>query len=129
LDPVETEAFVPELPPAEAIAMAQARGAVCVAAHPTRAAMGFDEEILTLPLDAIEVRSVNLQPHEQRLAEMLAVQSGRAVIAASDAHRLADVGRYVTEFDDPIQSMSDLQKAFRRGRFRPASMEKRTAAP
>jgi predicted metal-dependent phosphoesterase TrpH len=80
--------------------------------------MGFDERIATLPLDAIEVRSVNLLEHEQRLALQLAGNLGFGAVAGSDAHQLHDVGRYATEFDDPIQSMSDLQEAVRHGRFR-----------
>ncbi len=119
LRPAEANGFVSGWPPSQAIRMARERGAVCIAAHPTRAGMGFDEAILSLPLDAIEVQSVNLRPHEQRLAMTLAAQVGKPAIAASDAHQLHDVGRYVTEFDDPIRSMADLQEALRRGRFRP----------
>jgi hypothetical protein len=80
--------------------------------------MGFDERIATLPLDAIEVRSVNLLEHEQRLALHLAGNLGLRCVAGSDAHQLQDVGIYATEFEDPIQSMADLQDALRRGRFR-----------
>lgn len=121
LDATQIDEIPPGLAPAEAVAMAQDRGAVSIAAHPTRAGLGFDEEILTLPVDAIETRSVNLRPHEQRLAANLAVQAGKPAIAASDAHRLSDVGRYGTDFLDPIRSMADLQQAIRRGRFHPAN--------
>jgi len=106
------------LPAEEAIRIAHEMGGICVAAHPTRAGMGFDERIATLPLDAIEVRSVNLLEHEQRLALQLAGNLGLRAVAGSDAHQIHDVGRYATLFDDPIQSMSDLQEAIRNGRFR-----------
>ena len=106
------------LPPEEAVRVVHEMGGVCIAAHPTRAGMGFDERIATLPLDAIEVRSVNLLEHEQRLALHLAGNLGLRCVAGSDAHQLQDVGIYATEFQDPIQSMADLQDALRRGRFR-----------
>ena len=93
---------------------------MCIAAHPTRAGLGFDERIYTLPLHALEVSSVNLKEHEQRLAASLANALKKPMMASSDAHHLQDVGRYATEFDDPIQSMTDLRQAIAQGRFRPA---------
>ncbi len=112
--------FQPGRSPESVIGMVHERGGVCIAAHPTRAGMGFDEGILALKLDAIEVRSKNLQEHEQRLAIQLAADSGLPPVTSSDAHNLADVGRYATEFDDPIRSMTDLLAAIRSRRFRPA---------
>ena len=117
LAPEDAEDFAPGMDPGEAIALAQKRGAVCIAAHPTRGAMGFDEEGLLLPFDAIEVQSVNLMLHEQRLAGMVASRLRKPPVAASDAHRLPDVGRYATMFRGPIRSMPDLQAALKRGRF------------
>ena len=120
LMPAQAQGFIPGMSPQEAVERAHDLGAVCVAAHPTRAGLGFDESILDIPFDGIEVRSVNLKKHEQRLAAQLAESTGLRPIAASDAHELKDVGRYAIEFSDPIQSMSDLQEALRSGRFRPA---------
>jgi hypothetical protein len=62
---------------------------------------------------------MNMQEHEQRLAATLAAAINVRPVAASDAHDLDHVGRYVTEFDDPIQTIADLHESFRRGRFRP----------
>jgi hypothetical protein len=121
LAPGDVDRFLPGTPPGEAIAMAHERGGVCIAAHPTRAGMGFDEEILMLPLDVFETQSVNLKPHEQRMAAMLAVKAGKPGMAASDAHHLAQVGMYATDFCDPIRTMADLKEALRRGRFQPVS--------
>lgn len=112
--------FVPGRPPEDALEWAKTLGAVCIAAHPTRAGLGFDERIFSLPLDAIEVGSVNLKDHEQRLAMNLSKTSKLAPVTCSDAHRLEDVGKYATEFPDPIRTMADLQNALKRGRFRPA---------
>ena len=115
----QAAAFPPGLTPAEAVERAHESGAVCIAAHPTRAGMEFDECILTLPFDAIEIQSSNLRDHEHRLAARLAQNTGLRPVATSDAHQLKNVGCYATEFDDPIQSMPDLLKSLRCGRFRP----------
>ena len=116
----EADRFQPGLHPGEAIRRAHDLGGVCVAAHPTRAAMGFDEKIRTLPLDAIEVRSMNLNAYEQRLAIQLSTDLNLRPVAASDAHQINNVGCHATEFDYSIHSMENLQESLRRGKFRPA---------
>ena len=122
LEPEQAADFEPGGAPEVILAQAQAMGAACVAAHPTRAAIPFDERIFDMPFDALEVRSVNLASHEQRLAQKLADDLGRRAIVSSDAHCLDDVGAYMTEFLLPIQSMADLQNSLRRGTFRPYSI-------
>ena len=120
LEPSEADTMKPGMPPEEAVAYAHRLGGVCIAAHPTRAGMGYDDRIGQLGLDAIETASVNLQEHEQRLAAQLAITTSLRPVNASDAHRLVDVGRYGTEFADPIHTIKDLRDAIQRGRFRPA---------
>lgn len=105
--------------PEDTVVRVHRLGGICIAAHPTRAGMGFDERILSMPVDAIEVQSINMKEHEQRLAAHLAQNTRLRPVAASDAHQLGDVGRYATEFDAPIQSMRDLQEALVHGTFRP----------
>ena len=114
--------FVPGWPPERAAELAQRYGGVCVAAHPTRDRMSFDQRIATLPLAAFEVASVNLQPHEQRLARKLAESLQKPMVACSDAHDLAAVGQYATLFSDLILGMRDLQAALQRGRFEVARL-------
>ena len=118
LEPGHVALFEPGRPPREALKRATDLGGCCIAAHPTRASLGFDEDILTLPFAAIEVASMNMKPHEQRLAAKIAEATGAGTVAASDAHHVADVGRYATEFLEPIHSMRELQDCLRRGRFR-----------
>jgi len=113
----EAAAFPPGLAPEEAVRRVHERGGACVAAHPTRAGMGFDGRILTLPLEGIEVCSVNLTEHERRQAVQLAGDAGFRPVAASDAHQLADVGRYTTDFTAPIRCMDDLVDCLKTGRF------------
>jgi len=119
LQPEQVREFVPGGQPEAVLAKAQRMGAACIAAHPTRAAIPFDERIMDMPFDALEVKSVNLAAHEQRLAQKLAEDLGRAMTTSSDAHRLEDVGRYATEFQEPIHGIADLQNSLRRGTFRP----------
>jgi len=113
----QVSTFEPFMDPGEALAAFQAHGAACVAAHPTRAGMGFDTRIRDLAFDAIEVQSVNMLPHEQSLALNLAQSLGLRPMAASDAHRLADVGAYRIELEVPVQTMAHLQEALRHGKF------------
>lgn len=128
LTPEQAGHFVPGRPPEEAIERARDFGAACIAAHPTRAGLGFDERISGLALDGLEVESVNLKPHEQRLARTLAEAIGRPMTGSSDAHRLDDVGRYATEFTDLIRSLPELVAALRAGRFQPVPSAQRGVA-
>lgn len=119
LDTEQCRSFVPrKLDPDEAVAQAQALGAACIAAHPTREGLGFDERIFDLPLAAMEVRSCNLNTNEQRLGMKLAAQLNLPATACSDAHRLDDVGRFYTEFTVSITTMADFKKALESQSFR-----------
>lgn len=110
--------FDPGWPPLKAVERANALGGVCVAAHPTREGLGFEADIVNLPVVALEAYSVNLQPHESRLALKIAEAMGLPATAASDAHELSAVGRYCTEFLDPVRNVQELHKALKSGRFR-----------
>lgn len=106
------------LEPEEIVEKIRSRGGACIAAHPTREGLSFDERITSLRLNAIEVKSVNMANHEQRLALRLAQAANLNPTAASDAHRLQDIGAYATDFEDPIITMKDLIDALQSGRFR-----------
>lgn len=121
LAPQHVPRFEPGGDPKRAVDRAHALGGVCIAAHPTRAGLGFDERIAHMRLDGIEIRSTNLASHEQRLARNLAEQLGIRPTASSDAHRIYDVGVHAMEFDAVIQSMADFCDAIRAGSFRPAN--------
>ena len=112
--------FTPGWSPEKAARLAQRYGAACVAAHPTRSGMSFDERIAALPLAALEIASVNLKPHEQRMARKLAENLKKPMVACSDAHDLRAVGQYATAFDGLVLGMKDLQAALLGGRFQPA---------
>ena len=118
LNQEQCEAFVPrKMAPDEAIALAHKWDAVCVAAHPTRDGLGYDDRIIDLPLAAMEVQSCNLNINEQRLGIKLASQFGLPRVASSDAHLMEDVGKYWTEFSVPVQTMDDFKNALKSGSF------------
>lgn len=120
LAPQHVAQFVPGGPPEDAVKRAHDLGGFCIGAHPTRAGMGFDERIFELGLDALEVRSCNMQEEEQRRAVSLAAKAELPAVTFSDAHRLDNVGQYCIELDAPVRNMADLHDVFRRGTFRPA---------
>lgn len=119
LEPEQVPLFTPGGDPEAALALALDLGAACIAAHPTRAAISFDDRILRMPFHAIEVGSFNMTPQEQRLARKLAEDLGLPATASSDAHAIGNVGGYATEFEAPVRSMRDLQNLLKDGRFRP----------
>lgn len=119
LPPEAARSLPPGRDPITALRHFQDMGAACIAAHPTRAAIPFDDRILDMPFQALEVQSTNLQSNEQRLAARLARNLRIPMVACSDAHRLEDVGAFATEFDDPIQGPADLLKSLKNGTFRP----------
>jgi predicted metal-dependent phosphoesterase TrpH len=117
LTPAQAQEFERGWDPEKAVRVAERFGGVCVAAHPTRAQLGFDERLFSLPLVGLEVCSTNLNHRERRLALDLSRAAKVAPLAASDAHNLYDVGRYATAFEEPVCSMWDLQEALTHGRF------------
>jgi len=125
LTPEHAGQFRPGWPPERAAEQVRELGGTCVAAHPTRAGLGFDERLESLPIAAMEVASINLKAHEQRLARNIAKTLKIPAIASSDAHDLRDVGRYATEFEDLVLNMPDLQQALSHGRFQVAEQPER----
>jgi len=121
LDAAQADRFPPGEDARFIVPAFQADGALCVAAHPTRAGLSFDETIVEMGFDALETRSVNLKPHEQRLAARLADDLGLPPLAASDAHCLENVGDYAVAVDAPIQTMADFLGAVRAGQCRPVT--------
>jgi predicted metal-dependent phosphoesterase TrpH len=119
LVPDQCAAFVPgKLTPDQAVDRARSLGAACVAAHPTRQGLGFDETIFTLPLQGMEVASCNLTDNEQRLAGKLAHDLSVPATASSDAHRIDDVGRYATLFTGGVRTIAEFSRALKCGQFR-----------
>ena len=110
-------AMQPGWSPAQVFERVTACEAAAVWAHPTRSPASYDGVMTSLPWCGIEVASANMQDNERRLAVRLAEAIKVPPVIASDAHQIRDLGRFATEFLEPIQSIKDLRDALRRGRF------------
>jgi predicted metal-dependent phosphoesterase TrpH len=121
LDHTWAQRYAPGREPDEMLRIFQEAGAVCIAAHPTRERIPFDDRILDMPFQGLEVESCNMAGHEQRLARKLAAGMNLPMTASSDAHRIEDLGAYATSFEGRIESMSDFVDCVRRGAFAPAA--------
>jgi predicted metal-dependent phosphoesterase TrpH len=97
-----------------------ARGGIVIAPHPFAGPLGIGDEVYSTKIDGLEVYNAR---HHGRSQVWLALQAmrqlGLAGVGASDAHRLEDVGRCCTEFDEPIATERDLIEAVLGRRCRP----------
>jgi len=121
----EFQNFRPGGDPEEMLKKALDLGAACVAAHPTRRAIPFDQRIYHMPFHAVEIKSCNLDESEQARGLQLSEYIKCPATASSDAHVIGDVGRYATEFPLPIRSMPEFVRAIKSGIFRPADTIRR----
>jgi predicted metal-dependent phosphoesterase TrpH len=91
-------------------------------AHPFR----FDKDsdhfafLAGMPMDGVEVASINTDRRGSRMAGELAEVGGFHRIASSDAHSVENVGRYYTVFEDSVCSESELVQALKARRSRPS---------
>lgn len=103
------------------------RNCAVVQAHPYRYDDGAEELAGLLPVHAIEVASVNVPREADRArARALASRLGLPMVAASDAHRLEDVGRYATRFARAPRGDGDLAEEIRAGRVEPVTWNPQT---
>ncbi len=72
--------------------------------------------------DALETLNGNRPDAENAFARKVAEALGKPQVGGSDAHLPAEVGRFATEFDHPIRSVTDLILAVRAGRCRPVDL-------
>lgn len=91
--------------------------AFCVAAHPTRAWNPFCKDLESLPIPAMEVRSVNMNVVEQEEALLWANRLGRIPIQASDAHQPHQVGKYWIEIDFIPKNKIEFIQGLKQKRF------------
>jgi predicted metal-dependent phosphoesterase TrpH len=108
----------------------QAAGGLVIAAHPMRGFKMFSVGQLQLTaeqasqrpvfqyVDAVEVRNGTLSEEENGLAAEVAERLGLPGTAGSDAHRLGDLGRWVTIFEHEVHDERELVRELRAGRFR-----------
>jgi predicted metal-dependent phosphoesterase TrpH len=69
-------------------------------------------------VDAVEVGNGKLAPDENEMARKVAEKLGLPGTGGSDAHRVDEIGTYVTVFEKEIQSEIELVQELHTGRFK-----------
>lgn len=111
-----------------------ALGGYTIAAHPFRGFLLFSFVDLALTperaaarpifqsVDAIEAYNCKVTERETRLAFETGAHLGLPCAAGSDAHTLADVGKYYTVFENSVSTEEELLRELRAGRYRPGDV-------
>ncbi len=115
----------------------QAGGAMVIA-HPYRGRYRrerdvspdrFQEAVDRAALDPVLAMTRAVETHngrgseaQNRFSQALRERLGAFGTGASDAHSVAEVGTFATEFDAPIRSLSDLIRELRAGRYHPTAL-------
>ena len=114
--------------------MAEAAGAVMIAAHPYRRQLPFElrhegdwthalERAVANPacshVTAIETQNGRGTDRENAFSAEVAARLNLPTVAASDAHERKDIGRCATEFERKITGLEDLIAELKAGRFKP----------
>lgn len=115
--------------------MAEAAGAVMIAAHPYRRQLPFElrhegdwthslERAANNPcykhVAAIEAQNGRGSNRENSFSAEVAARLDLPTTAASDAHEHKDIGRAATEFERKITNLEDLVTELKAARFKPA---------
>ena len=113
-----------------------AGGGYMIAAHPFRGfkTFGIGQLQMTVEqaskrkvlefVDAIEVGNGKMSPEENEMAGRVAKNLGLPGTGGSDAHRVDEIGSWVTEFENDIEDEDDLLRELHAGRFRAAPFSK-----
>ena len=106
-----------------------AAGGFMIAAHPFRGfkTFGIGQLQMTVEqasnrkvfdfVDALEIRNGKVSDQENDMAARVAARLGLPGTAGSDAHRLDEVGKWVTDFERQIENEQELIEELRAGRF------------
>jgi predicted metal-dependent phosphoesterase TrpH len=97
------------------------RGGLLIVAHPFRYRPEIRLDLDVWPPDALEAWSVNLRPGHAGRIEGEARRLGIPVVASSDAHATAPIGRFYNELETETRSERSILEAIRAGRFRPVA--------
>jgi predicted metal-dependent phosphoesterase TrpH len=123
--------------------MAEAAGAVMIAAHPYRRQLPFElrhegdwthalERAVANPacshVTAVETQNGRGSDRENLFSAEVAARLSLPTVAASDAHERKDIGRCATEFERKITGLEDLITELKAGRFRAVILRPARAA-
>jgi hypothetical protein len=112
-------------------------GGFMIAAHPFRGfkTFGIGQLQMTVEqackrkvlefVDAIEVGNGKLSPDENDMARKVAEKLNLPGTGGSDAHRVDEIGKWVTVFEKDVRNEIELVEELRAGRFRAVKAEKR----
>lgn len=104
-------------------------GGFMIAAHPFRGfkTFGIGQLQMTVEqaasrkvfdfVDALEIRNGKVSDQENDMAARVAARLDLPGTAGSDAHRLDEVGKWVTDFERAIEDEQELIEELRAGRF------------
>ena len=107
----------------------EASGGFSIAAHPFRGFKVFGIGQLEMSLeqackkkvlthvDAIEIGNGKVSEQENEMARRVSRRLGMTGTVGSDAHRIQDLGTWVTVFERDVQDEGDLVRELRAGRF------------
>ena len=124
--------------------LADAAGAVMIAAHPYRRQLPFElrhegewthalERAVANPalvhVTAIETHNGRGTDRENAFSTEVAARLNLPTTGSSDAHEPKDVGRAATEFERRITSLEDLIAELKAGRFKPVVLRQPTREP
>ena len=102
------------LPLSDILKEIKSHGGIAVAAHPFRwdsPYMGNAIKKHASLLDGIEAFNGGATAEENLRAYDFAIENGLPILGGSDAHHIARVGRFVTNFHTPVKSEADFIKA------------------
>ncbi len=109
----------------ELLPLVQRHQAAIVGAHPFRWDQPFHEIVARhgAAFDALELVSNNVTRETRLRTEALLRDHPMGATGSSDAHQLATLGCYFTEFDRPIDTLADFIAALRSRRCKPRHRE------
>jgi hypothetical protein len=106
-----------------------AAGGFMIAAHPFRGfkTFGIGQLQMTVEqgctrkvfdfVDAVEIRNGKVSDEENDMAARVTARLGLPGTAGSDAHRVDEVGKWVTDFERTIETDQELVEELKAGRF------------
>jgi len=113
-----------------------AAGGYMIAAHPFRGFKTFGISQLQMTVDqackrkvlefvdAVEVGNGKLSPEENDMARKVAEKLGLPCTGGSDAHRVDEIGTWVTVFEKEIESEIELVHELHAGRFKAVKQDR-----
>ncbi|MBN1381331.1 MAG: PHP domain-containing protein [Deltaproteobacteria bacterium] len=109
----------------ELVEIVHAENGILVAAHPYKLSRngrshyyGAGDRVYTLQLDALEYRHPDHDDRALKKVRAAMNKTGFPGTGGSDAHKLSDIGTFVTHFENDILNEEDFIREIRRGRIR-----------